>query len=168
MPDMLEKALQLRSGLRAWFNSDRHLRSLGDGDATRNSRLKKAFRDNWDDRVGNEKFGGVWSIDKAKKNDRHPASKKALLIGRENWTGEVAKVEHAVPVNVLFGLFWNAETPDAMQAVVDAYAVAVVAKEEDPLLNSHRLRSEMPIGWKPGDDPLARWKTVGIEVPGLC
>ena len=164
MPDVLDKALQLRSGLRAWFDSDRHLRN---GAAIKNSRLQKAFRDNWDDRVGAEKFGGVWSIYKAKKNLRHPASTEALLIGRENWTGKVVTVEHAVPVNVLFGLFWSAETPDAMRAVVDAYAVAVVTKEEDERLNVAGIRETMPIGWQPGDDPLARWKMVGIEVPDL-
>jgi len=76
-------------------------------------------------------------------------------------------VEHAVPVNVLFGLFWSAETPDAMRAVVDAYAVAVVTKEEDERLNVAGIRETMPIGWQPGDDPLARWKMAGIEVPDL-
>ena len=82
MPGMLDKALQLRSGLKAWFDSDRYLRSLGDGDATRNPRLKKAFGDNWDDRIGEEKFGGVWSIDKAKGNARRPACGALSSRGR--------------------------------------------------------------------------------------
>ena len=164
MPDVLEKALQLQAGLKTWFDADRYLH---DSVPTKNPRLRKAFRDNWDARIGAEKFGGVWSIQKAKKNLRHPASTEALKIGRENWTGKTVTVEHAIPVKVLFSLFWDVETPDGMQAIIDAYAVAVVTKEEDERLNSDtdRLRDAMPSGWRFGDDPLARWNKVNIEVP---
>ena len=161
MVDVLEKALQLQAGLKAWFDSDRYLHDIV---PTKNTRLQKAFRDSWDARIGAEKFGGVWSIQKAKKNPRHPASTEALNIGRENWTGKTVTVEHAIPVNVLFALFWDAETPDDMQAIIDAYAVAVVTKEEDERLNATGLRKAMPLGWRLGDDPLKRWNKAKIEV----
>ena len=158
MPDVLDNALQLQAGLKAWSESDRYLQQ---------PRLQKAFRDNWDDRIGDEKFGGVWSIDKARKNSRHPASTEALKIPRENWTSKTVTVEHAIPVNVLFSLFWDAETSNEMQAVIDAYTVAVVTKQEDERLTALGLRKAMPVGWQFGDDPLVRWNMVHIEVPIL-
>ena len=164
MLGVLEKALQLQAGLKAWFDLDCYLR---DSVPTKNPRLQKAFRDSWDDRIGAEKFGGVWSIYKAKKNPRHPASTEALKIGRANWMGKTVTVEHAIPVNVLFSLFWDAGTPSDMQAIIDAYAVAVVTREENERLNDAGLSKAMPVGWKLGDDPLARWNKVKIEVPNL-
>ena len=85
MPDVLEKALQLQAGLKAWFASDRYLH---DSVPTKNPRLQKAFRDNWDARIGAEKFGGVWSIREAKKKPRHPASMEALNIRRGKLDGQ--------------------------------------------------------------------------------
>lgn len=164
MPDALKKAMQLRSGLRAWFDSDRYIR---DRPPAENPRLQKAFRDNWDVRIGIEKFGGVWSISKAKNNPHHPASKEALKLPRENWSGSVVTVDHAIPIKVLFSLFWEAETPGDMQAIVDAYAVAVITTEENERLNAAGLKVAMPNGWRLGDDPLARWNKVGIEIPSL-
>lgn len=156
MPDVLDNALQLQAGLRAWSESDRYVQ---------NSRLQKAFRDNWDNRIGAEKFGGVWSIGKARKNSRHPVSTEALNIPREEWTQKTVTVEHAIPINVLFSAFWDARTRNEMQAVIDAYAVAVVTKQEDERLTALGLRKAMPVGWRFGDDPLARWNKANIEVP---
>ena len=161
MPDVLEKTLQLQAGLKAWFDSDRYLH---DSVPTKNPRLQKAFRTTGMPGLVPEKFGGVWSIQRAKKNPRHPASREALNIRRENWTGKTVTVEHAIPVNVLFTFFWDAETPDDMQAIIDAYAVAVVTKEEDERLNAAGLRETMPLGWWFGDDALARWNKANIEV----
>ena len=151
---MLEKALQLQAGLKAWHASDRHVEK---------SVLQRAFRNSWDSRIGAAKFGGVWSISMARKNTHHPASRGALRIGRGNWCGQTVTVDHAIPVNVLFDLFWKAETAVDMMAVIDAYAVAVITREENERLNAAGLRSRMPHGWKPGDEPLARWIAAGIE-----
>ncbi len=57
--------------------------------------------------------------------------------------------------------------PNAMQAFIAAYAVAVIAKEEDELLNASGPEQSMPNEWTFGDVPLSRWKEVGIEVPDL-
>lgn len=161
MSGVLERAWQLQAGLRAWYEADRYLR---DKAPTQNSRLRKAFRDNWDTRIGGEEFGGVWSIGKAKTNLRHPASEKALEIARERWSDSTVTVDHAIPVSILFDPFWHAETPDAMRAVIDAYVVAVITKDENNLLNAAGLRQAMPIGWQFGCDPRARWNAVGIDV----
>lgn len=155
--------MALQSGLKAWFDADRYLQ---DSLPTNNSRLRKAFRDNRDSRIG-AKFGGVWSIAKAKTSLRHPASKEALEITRENWSDSTVTVDHAIPASILFGPFWHAETPDGMQAIIDAYAVAVITKDENNRLNAVGLRQAMPVGWQFGDDPLTRWNKVGIEVPAV-
>lgn len=160
----LENAVHLRSGLKAWFDSDCCFHG---GDPVRNSRLRKAFRDNWYVRVGAEKFGRVWSIGAARRNRKHPASREALKIPRGSWSSQTVTVDHAIPVSVLFAHFWAAETRAAMQAVIDAYAVAVVTKEENGRLKAAELKASMPADWRFGDDPLARWNTVRIEVPGL-
>ena len=89
-----------------------------------------------------------------------------MRIGRGNRCGQTVTVDHAIPVNVLFDLFWRAETAGDMQAVIDAYAVAVITREENMRLNAAGLRSGMPDGWKSGDEPRARWNTVGIEISG--
>ena len=161
MSDVLDKALNLQAGLKAWVASDRY---LDDSESAGKSRLRKVFRDNWDYRIGTGKFGGVWSIGKAKTNHLHPASTEALRIDRKDWTGKIVTVDHAIPVNVLFSHFWEAETPGDMRAVIDAYAVAVITKHEDRHLNDLGLKAEMPDGWRFGDDPLERWKKACIEV----
>ena len=162
--EVLDRAWQLQAGLKAWYTADRYLR---DKAPTENSKLRKAFRDNWDARIGAEKFGGVWSIGQAKTNLRHPASEKALGIAREHWSGRVVTVDHAIPVSILFAPFWHADTPDAMRAVIDAYVVAVITKDENDRLNAAGLRQAMPAGWRFGDNSRARWEAVGIEVPDV-
>ena len=151
----LETALRLQAGLKAWSEVDREVSP---------SKLAKAFRDNWDCRVGGLKFGGVWSIGVARGNARHPASKAAIGIPRNEWTGRTVTVEHAIPIKVMFGFFWDAQTDWDMQKIIDAYAVAVVTREENARLRDAKLGQSMPKGWHFGDDPLARWRTVGIEV----
>ena len=158
---LLDKALELRKGLKAWVEADRY---LDDRERAGISRLRQAFRDNWDLRIGADKFGGVYSIREARTNLRHPASTKALKIDPKDWNGKTVTVEHAVPVNVLFSFFWDAETEDAMQAVIDAYVVAVVTKEEDELLTAKGWKEKMPKCWRFGDDPLTRWTMAGIKV----
>ena len=163
MSDVVDKALALREGLKAWLEKDRYLH---DDDPTKNPSLRKAFRDNWDKRVGGEKFGGVWSIGKAKSNGDHPASEEANKI-KTDWSGRTVTVDHAIPVNVLFGLFWRAETPGDMEKVTDAYWVAVITKDENARLNKAGLKQKMPEGWHFGDDPRARWNEVNIGVPDV-
>ena len=164
MSNVVGKALALREGLKAWLEKDRFLH---DGDPTESPRLQKAFRDNWDTRIGGEKFGGVWSIAKARSNEDHPASKEARTIPSAAWSKQTVTVDHAIPIKVLFRLFWNAETPDDMKKVTDAYWVAVITKDENNRLNATGLKQKMPDDWQLGNDPLARWNKVNIDVPGV-
>lgn len=151
----LDTALCLQAGLKAWAAVDRDVKP---------SSLKKVFRDNWDSRVGKVKFGGVWSVPMARTNFRHPASEEALRIPRHEWSGSIVTVDHAIPVTIMFGFFWNAKLDVEMQRIVDAYAVAAITREEDERLRNEQLSMKMPKGWEFGKDPLARWKHVGIEV----
>jgi hypothetical protein len=153
--DPLEQALSLRAGLVAW-------RAVDTG-ADRRA-LSKALRDNWDRRIGRAKFGGVWSIARARQNMRHPASREALGIDRTSWTKANVTVEHAVPIRVMFDHFIAADNDEKMETVIDAYHVAVITLAEDVRLRETGLHSKMPAGWQLGDDPLARWRQVGIEV----
>lgn len=151
----LETARNLRAGLLGWQAADAEVST---------SRLAKAFRDNWDARVGMAKFGGVWSIAKARQNLMHPASGEALRIPREDWSGANVTVEHAVPIKVLYPAFMAADTDDQLQAVIAAYNVAVITLQEDRSLRALGLASAMPEGWQWGDDPFARWSMAGIKV----
>ena len=153
--EAIDQALSLKLGLLAWRNADPHVDRRA---------LMKAMRDNWDRRIGLLKFGGVWSVAMARSNERHPASRQALTLGRATWSGRTVTVEHAVPIRVLFEAFLEAETRDRMQDVVASYHVAVVSREENSRLGAAGLASTMPKGWVWGDDPQARWRAVGVEV----
>lgn len=152
---VLDEAFALRAGLLAWQAQDRFVDRRA---------LAKAMRDNWDRRIGKAKFGGVWSVAQAKSNPDHPASREALRIERTLWTGSNVTVEHAVPIRVLYDAFIDAANHVEMAAVINAYHVAVVTKEEDKRLREAGLAAKMPTGWAWGDDPFARWQAVGICV----
>ena len=158
MCDATILAMELQAGLRAWKSADASVDRRA---------LAKAMRDNWDRRVGGSKFGGVWSVSKARTNLGHPASREALAIPRHAWSGANVTVEHAVPVAVLFDAFWKASNADEMGEVVEAYCVAFVSRHEEALLREAGLTSRMPKGWVWGDSPLARWKAVGIQVDSI-
>lgn len=119
MSDVLDKALNLQAGLKAWVASDRY---LDDSKSAGKPRLRKVFRDNRDYRIGTEKFGGVWPIDKANTNLLLPASTEALKIDRWVWTVKILTVDHAIPVTILFSHFWSAATSHDMHEVIDAYS----------------------------------------------
>jgi len=79
---------------------------------------------------------------------------------------ETGTVEHAVPVNVLFDGLMAAQADADFQAVINAYTVTIVTRDEDKAINRafHNARRHMPPGWKIGDDPLARYRLAGINV----
>ncbi|MXZ79948.1 MAG: hypothetical protein F4Z15_00935 [Gammaproteobacteria bacterium] len=152
---LIHQARGLQAGLTAWQSAD--------PDVDRRA-LSKALRDNWDRRIGELKYGGVWSIYMAKSNTRHPASRAALKIPRKDWNGKNVTVEHAIPFKVFYPAFMHAETTSDLRILIDAYHVAVVTRVEDKRLRDAGLNQEMPPGWTWDDDPLARWKAVGIRV----
>ena len=152
---LIDEAQGLHAGLTAWRDTDPCVDKRA---------LSKAFRDNWDRRIGGLKFDGVWSISMARRNLLHPASHAALKIPRKDWSGRNVTVEHSIPVSILYSAFIEEGNPGDLRAVIDAYYVAVVTQVENKRLRDAGLRQSMPSGWEWGDDPLARWKTVGIEV----
>jgi hypothetical protein len=74
--------------------------------------------------------------------------------------------EHAVPAGVLRSelLEANENTQRIEEILKGAGPVAVLLREEDDRLRTAGLRSRMPQGWHVGDDPLARYHAVGIEL----
>ena len=151
----LHEAQKLHAGLTAWRDMDSVVDDRG---------LSRAFRDNWDRRIGELKFGGVWSISMARSNTLHPASHAALQIPRKDWSGRNVTVSHSIPIKIFYPAFMRGGNPGDLMAAIDAYHVAVVTRAEDKRLRDVGLRQSMPSGWLWGDDPFARWKAVGIEV----
>ncbi len=39
----------------------------------------------------------------------------------------------------------------------------VMTPEQDRLLTTAWLRQRMPKGWRPGDDPMARYRAAGLD-----
>jgi hypothetical protein len=74
--------------------------------------------------------------------------------------------DHAVPFRYLQSelLALREVTPDNVRELLSKYEVAVIiTKSENDLLNAAGLQSKMPSDWD-GRDPLARYKTVNIEL----
>jgi len=87
-----------------------------------------------------------------KDKSAHYRSKAAIGV---RWSRKLI-YEHAIPLKVLFPLpFENA---------LELYVPVLITKEEDARLSAAGLKSRMPKGWKVGNDPLARYRKVGIEI----
>lgn len=72
--------------------------------------------------------------------------------------------EHIVPVKALYNCFLNSppRNMDVLRCIFEEYGVrALITLNEDGLL---KPKSEMPPGWRLGDDPLARYRGTGIEL----
>ena len=72
--------------------------------------------------------------------------------------------EHAIPAGVIrSALLAGPRTADVISpALRDAGPVAVLLRTEDARLREAGLNAKMPDGWVVGDDPLARYREVGI------
>ncbi len=75
--------------------------------------------------------------------------------------------EHTVPLNLLAEKVFSVDIDDR-EALYEIFSkncrAAILTKEEDGKLNSAGLRSIMPPGWSFGDNILARYSHVGIEL----
>ena len=76
--------------------------------------------------------------------------------------------EHAVPAGVVREvLCCGDKSTDTVRAVLRAAGtVAVLLRTENDCLNAAGLSRKMPEGWIWGDDSLARYKAVDIELSG--
>ena len=72
--------------------------------------------------------------------------------------------EHTVPAGIIRQGLLNCgrESKVAAHLLYHSGEVAVILRTEDALLRKNGLSSFMPEGWEIGDDPLARYKAVGI------
>lgn len=74
--------------------------------------------------------------------------------------------DHAVPFVYLQRNLLALEVVDesSIRVLLEQFnLIALITKDEDQLLNSAGLNRRMPKGWD-GNDPLARYKEVGIEI----
>jgi hypothetical protein len=74
--------------------------------------------------------------------------------------------EHAIPAGVvrdeLFRIRGSSES--VAKTLARSGQVAVLLREEDRKIRAAGLNSRMPASWKFRDDPLARYKAVGIKL----
>jgi hypothetical protein len=75
--------------------------------------------------------------------------------------------EHTIPLRLLAEKVLSLETDnrEVIREVFNTYCrAAIVTREEDRKLSSAKLRSAMPLEWCFGEDILARYCVVGIEL----
>jgi hypothetical protein len=106
----------------------------------------------WDRRFGGDK-------------DRFAQFRSRNSVGLSRGIGELL-FDHAVPFSYLQRelLELSEVTPASVEAVLRRHGTFVlITKDEDALLTSQRLKSQMPNDWD-GVDKLARYKAAGIEI----
>ncbi len=74
--------------------------------------------------------------------------------------------EHAVPCSLVRQklLEVNPTLQSVMRTLNSAGPVVMVLRTEDQKLRENGLLRSMPLGWKWGDDPLARYRSSGIAL----
>ena len=79
--------------------------------------------------------------------------------------------EHPIPCNYLWTLIKNEVKENgsiSLERVTEILNmgnhIVVCTQDENKLLVKNGLQSTMPEGWKPGDNPFARYKVCGIEL----
>ena len=78
------------------------------------------------------------------------------------------KYEHVVPAGIVRDrLLKSGRSEGTVRHVLqNSGFVTVILRSEDERLREAGLNGKMPDGWKWGDDPLERYREVGIEVSG--
>lgn len=75
--------------------------------------------------------------------------------------------DHAVPFRYIQDELLSLHQPsnDKIEEVLNRFeTIVLITKDEDTQLNAAGYNHKMPPGWKVGEDPLARYKAVGIEI----
>jgi hypothetical protein len=74
--------------------------------------------------------------------------------------------EHSIPASLVRARLLNLQPvrEDVAQILAAAGPVAMLLREEDDVLRRSGMRSSMPVGWRWGDDPLARYRAAGITM----
>ena len=96
--------------------------------------------------------------------------KKQTEYLQERINRSVYSWEHIVPTDVLVDLLLEFDkkgdlTDAIIERMINDYGyVCVITKAENTLLDSNKLRSNMPNSWVFGKDAFDRYKSVGIKV----
>ncbi len=113
---------------------------------------------------------GIVIPDAIKQDIRYlPHSADAALVSAQypKELGKRLTHEHTIPLGLLAEKVFNLKT-DNREAIREIFSVycraALVTKEEDRKLSSAKLHSAMPSSWSFGEDILARYSVVGIEL----
>ena len=113
---------------------------------------------------------GIVIPDAVKYDIRYlPHTAAAALVSAQypNELGKRLTHEHAIPLALLAEKVLSLEIGDK-EVIYEMFKnycrAAIVTREEDRKLNSAKLRSAMPPEWCFGEDILARYCTVGIEL----
>jgi hypothetical protein len=97
----------------------------------------------------------------------HSAAAAAVAALHPDDLGRRLTHEHTVPLSLLSEKVLSLETGDR-ETIRDTFRThcraALLTKEEDRKLSGAKLRSRMPPGWSSGEDVLARYSAVGIEL----
>jgi hypothetical protein len=76
-------------------------------------------------------------------------------------------IEHTEPLSLVMDdllLLDHPEPVDIADLLHQRLSLAVVmTPEEHRLLTEAGLRQRMPEGWRPGDDPMARYRAAGLD-----
>jgi hypothetical protein len=113
---------------------------------------------------------GVVKKDAIKHDVRYLAHTPDAATVSVQYPNELSKRlrhEHTFPLSLLAEKIFSLETDNrkAICEVFDNYCrAAIVTREEDNLLNAAKLRSKMPLNWAFGQDLLARYSVVAIEL----
>lgn len=97
----------------------------------------------------------------------HTADAASVCAQYPKEIGRRLRHEHTVPLKLLAAEVLKRKTSDreVIYEFFNTYCrSAIVTKEEDQRLNSAKLQRAMPSGWRFGEDILARYGMVGIEL----
>lgn len=75
--------------------------------------------------------------------------------------------EHTIPLNLLVEKVFSLDSDcrDTIREIFKTYCLAaIVTKEEDRKLNGLKLRSKMPPGWSYGENILARYTVINMDL----
>ena len=94
--------------------------------------------------------------------DLNSSHKRSRLYGKAS----PFMYEHTIPASLVRNRLLSIQPVrnDVAEVLAAAGPVAMILRQEDDLLRIHGLRSQMPQGWKWGDDPLARYHVAGLQI----
>ncbi len=97
---------------------------------------------------------------------RHVDLAETYARSRFYGKGMPFKYEHLIPAGIVRDRLLQSDrsTRTIRHVLVNSGFVAVLLRTEDQRLSKAGLNRKMPQGWKWGDDPLERYRAVGIEL----